>query len=75
MYISGPYDSPDRIRSILNKLQRLGPDNHSFAVGIDDSLRRSLMLDTNPSQLQASEELNDVEENKLIKAPQRSEST
>ena len=50
MYISGPYDSPDRIRSILGKLQRLGPDNHSFAVGIDDSLRRSLMLDSDASQ-------------------------
>jgi hypothetical protein len=50
MYISGPYDSPDLIRSILGKLQRLGPDNHSFAVGIDDSLRRSLMLDSDASQ-------------------------
>ncbi len=50
MYISGPYDSPDRIRSILGKLQRLGPDNHSFAVGIDDSLRRSLTLDSDESQ-------------------------
>jgi len=50
MYISGPYDSPERIRSILAKLQRLGPDNHSFAVGIDDSLHRSLMLDRDESQ-------------------------
>jgi hypothetical protein len=62
MYISGPYDSPDRIRSILSKLQKLGPDSHSFAVGIDDSLRRSLMLDMNDSQETTLNDLHTTED-------------
>jgi len=45
MFISGPFDSPDRIRTILEKLQRLGKDNHYFAVGINDSMHRALTLD------------------------------
>jgi hypothetical protein len=66
MYISGPFDSPDRIRSILSKLQKLGPDSHSFAVGIDDSLRRSLLLDMTDSQEPALDVLRTTEDKEFI---------
>lgn len=73
MYISGPHDSPDRIRSILGKLQRLGPDNHSFAVGIDDSLRRSLMLEINDSEDSPLDERNIASDDRLADASKRLE--
>lgn len=78
MFISGPHDSPDRIRSILSKLERLGTNNHSFAVGIDDSLRRSLMSDLAESHSPTSEEEqfdedNVTEEVPIFEAPKRLE--
>lgn len=66
MYISGPYDGPERIRAILATLQRLGPENHYFAVEAHDSLRRSLMLNTAKSQEQQSDEADQSDEAELL---------
>jgi hypothetical protein len=45
MFISGPFDGPDRIQAVLSKLQRLGKDNHHFAIAISDAYRHPLLAE------------------------------
>lgn len=42
MFISGPKDSPERIRSVVSKLQRLGQDNYHFMISTPEVFRPAL---------------------------------
>jgi hypothetical protein len=55
MFISGPKDSPDRIRSVLNKLQRLGQDNYHFMISTPEVFRHALVQELDEADSEDAE--------------------